>query len=31
MQLIVYTTTLGIIALLMKVFAVPPAERPRTA
>ncbi len=31
MQLIVYTATLGIIAVLMKLFAVPQAERPRTA
>jgi high-affinity iron transporter len=31
MQLIVYMATLGIIALLMKLFAVPPAQQPRTA
>jgi high-affinity iron transporter len=31
MQLIVYAATLGIIAVLMKLFALPPAERPRTA
>jgi len=31
MQLIVYMATLGIIALLMKLFAVPSAERPQTA
>jgi high-affinity iron transporter len=31
MQLIVYMTTLGIIALLMKVFAVPATQRPRAA
>jgi len=31
MQLIVYTATLAIIALLMKVFAMPHQERPRAA
>jgi high-affinity iron transporter len=31
MQLIVYAATLGIIAVLMKLFAVPAAGRPRTA
>jgi high-affinity iron transporter len=31
MQLIVYTATLAIIALLMRVFAVPHPERPRAA
>jgi high-affinity iron transporter len=31
MQLIVYGATLAIIALLMKVFAVPHQERPRAA
>jgi high-affinity iron transporter len=31
MQLIVYTATLAIIALLMKVFAIPHPERPRAA
>jgi high-affinity iron transporter len=31
MQLIVYMATLGIIALLMKLFAVPPTQQPRTA
>jgi high-affinity iron transporter len=31
MQLIVYMATLGVIALLMKLFAVPPAQQPRTA
>jgi high-affinity iron transporter len=31
MQLIVYATTLAAIAVLMKLFAPPPAQRPRTA
>ena len=31
MQLIVYALTLAVIAVLMKLFAVPPARRPRTA
>jgi hypothetical protein len=31
MQLIVYTATLAVITVLMKLFAVPPAQRPRTA
>ena len=31
MQLIVYATTLTVIAVLMKLFAVPPAQRPQTA
>ena len=31
MQVIVYAATLGVIALLMKVFALPPAQRPQTA
>jgi high-affinity iron transporter len=31
MQLIVYIATLGVIALLMKVFAVPTTQRPRAA
>ena len=31
MQLIVYAATLAIIALLMKVFALPHQERPRAA
>ena len=31
MQLIVYAATLGIIAVLMKLFAPPPSQRPRTA
>jgi hypothetical protein len=31
MQLIAYAVTLTVIAVLMKLFAVPPARRPRTA
>ncbi len=31
MQLIVYAATLAVIVVLMRVFAVPPAQRPRTA
>jgi high-affinity iron transporter len=31
MQVIVYAATLGVIALLMKVFALPTAQRPQTA
>jgi len=31
MQLIVYVATLGTIIVLMKLFAAPPAQRPRTA
>jgi high-affinity iron transporter len=31
MQLIVYVATLGTIVVLMKLFAAPPAQRPRTA
>jgi hypothetical protein len=31
MQLIAYTATLGTIAVLMKVFAMPPVQRPRAA
>ena len=31
MQLIAYAATLGVIAALMKFFAVAPARRPRTA
>jgi high-affinity iron transporter len=31
MQLIVYAATLAVIVVLMRLFAVPPAQRPRTA
>jgi high-affinity iron transporter len=31
MQVIVYAATLGVILLLMKLFALPPAQRPQTA
>jgi len=31
MQFIVYAATLAAIMVLMKLFAVPPAQRPRTA
>jgi len=31
MQLFVYAATLAIIAVLMRVFALPPARRPQTA
>jgi hypothetical protein len=31
MQVVVYTLTLAVIAALMKLFAAPPARRPRAA